>query len=243
MAIEKIQGIVIDVVRHTDRNNVITLYTRTRGRISFISPAGSGKNGRMRNARLMPMSVVESDVNFRQNRDLQVLGTVTPYTVWRSIYFNPVKTSIILFLSEFLNRYLRETSPDTATWDFIYSAIRILDSIETGLSNFHIWFLISFLDFAGIAPDMSDYDDGDWLDMRSGITMTEAPLHRDTLDQKETAFLNILSRISIENMSHFRFNGKERRILLEKILYYYSIHFPGMANMRSLDVLSNVFEG
>lgn len=241
MAIEKIQGIVIDVVRHTDRNNVITLYTRSRGRVSFISPAGSGKSGRMRNARLMPLSVVESDVNFRQNRDLQSLGTVTPHTVWRSIYFNPVKTSLTLFLSEFLNRYLREASPDTAVWDFIYGAIRILDSLETGLSNFHIWFLVSFLDFAGIAPDMSDYETGDWFDMRSGIPVAEAPHHRDALDPEETAFLNLLSRISIANMTHFRLSGKERRILLEKILYYYSIHFPGMSNIRSLDVLSDVF--
>ena len=78
MAIEKIRGIVIDVIKHNDRHNVVTLFTRDRGRIAFLSPVGSGKSARMRNARLLPLSVIETDVNMRQNRELQLLGAVTP---------------------------------------------------------------------------------------------------------------------------------------------------------------------
>ncbi|MDE6682692.1 MAG: recombination protein O N-terminal domain-containing protein, partial [Muribaculaceae bacterium] len=52
MPIERVTGIVTDIVRHNDRHNIVTLFRRSRGRVSFLSPAGSGKAGRARNARL-----------------------------------------------------------------------------------------------------------------------------------------------------------------------------------------------
>ena len=128
--------------------------------MAFLSPVGSGKLGRMRSARLLPLSVVDADVNIRQSRELQLLGAVTPAEIWHDLYFNPVKSSIALFLSEFLNRYLRDASPDPAAWDFILASIRVLDEKKQGLANFHIWFLVRFLDIAGIAPDLHDYERG-----------------------------------------------------------------------------------
>lgn len=241
MAIEKIRGIVINVIKHNDRHNVVTLFTRDRGRIAFLSPVGSGKSARMRNARLLPLSVIETDVNMRQNRELQLLGAVTPYEIWRDLYFNPVKSSIVLFISEFLNRYFRDASPDPTAWEFIIAAIRALDNMQKGLANFHIWFLIRFLDIAGIAPDLSGYEKGDSFDMRAGIPVVDTSLHRDILTPEETRLLALLSRITLTNMRHYRFTGADRLRLLDRILRYYSIHFPGLSSLKSPDILSEVF--
>ncbi len=241
MAIEKIRGIVIDVIKHSDRHNVVTLFTRDRGRIAFLSPVGSGKAGRTRNARLLPLSVIEADINLRQSRELQLLGAITPAEIWHDIYFNPVKSSIAIFLSEFLNRYFRDSSPDPAAWEFIISSIRALDRLQRGLANFHIWFLIRFLDIAGIYPDLTDYERGDSLDMRAGIPVADARLHRDMLSPEETRLLILLSRITLGNMRHYRFTGADRRRILDSILRYYAIHFPWLSSLKSPDILSEVF--
>ena len=241
MAIEKIQGIVIDIIKHNDRHNVVTLFTRNRGRVAFLSPTGSGKSARMRNARLQPLSVIETDVNMRQNRELQLLGAVTPYEIWRDLYFNPVKSSIVLFISEFLNRYFRDASPESTAWEFLIAAIRSLDNMQKGLANFHIWFLIRFLDIAGISPDLSNYEDGDCFDMRAGIPVVDGSLHRDILSPEETRILLLLSRITLNNMHHYRLTGSDRRRLLDRLLRYYSIHFPGLSSLKSPDILSEVF--
>lgn len=241
MAIEKIRGVVINIVKYSDRHNVITLFTRSRGRMAFLSAVGSGKMGRMRSARLLPLSVVDADVNMRQSRELQLLGAVTPAEIWHDLYFNPVKSSIALFLSEFLNRYLRDASPDPAAWEFILASIRVLDEKKQGLANFHIWFLVRFLDIAGIAPDLHDYERGDCFDMRAGIPVVDASFHKDILSPSETHLLVVLSRITLRNMRLYRFNGAERRQLLDRILRYYAIHFPGLSGLKSPDILSEVF--
>lgn len=241
MAIERIEGIVIDTVKHNDRHNVVTLFTRTRGRMAFLSPAGSGKSGKVRKARLLPLSVVEAQVNIRQSRELHNLGSVTPVEIWHDIYFNPIKSSITFFISEFLNRYLRDASPEPATWDFIISSVRALDNLNGGMANFHIWFLMRFLEIAGITPDLSNYEAGDCFDMRAGNLVTGSSFHRDVLTSAETSLLVSLSRITLANMAAFRFRAAERRLLLDRILRYYSIHFPGISALKSPDILSEIF--
>lgn len=241
MAREKIQGIVIDIVKHNDKHNVVTLFTRTRGRMAFLSAAGGGKTTRMRNARLMPLSVVETDINIHQNRELHILGTIAPLELWRDLYFNPIKSSLVLFISEFLNKYLRDSSPDDTAWDFIVSSLRTLDLLTSGLANFHIWFLIHFLPIAGIYPDLEHYEKGDAFDMRAGIPVADDHLHRDILSPEETAIMIKLSRMTLGNMHKFKFSGAERTKLIDRLLHYYAIHFPGLSSIKSLDVLSEVF--
>lgn len=126
---EKITAIVIDITRHNDKLNIVTLFTRSRGRISFLSPAGSGKMGRLRHSRLQPLAAIEADINFRQTAELQRLGTFALYTVWNNLYFDPVKRLVALFISEFLNKLLRATMPDEALWDFILNSISLLDNL------------------------------------------------------------------------------------------------------------------
>ena len=120
---EKITAFVLDVTRHNDRHNVVTLYSRTRGRISFLSPCGSGKSGKLRQARLLPLAVIDADINFRQTSELQKLGAFSLHHVWSDIYFHPVKRLVALFLSEFLNRLLRASMPDEALWDYIFNSL------------------------------------------------------------------------------------------------------------------------
>ena len=116
---EKITGLVLDITRHSDRLSIVTLYTRSRGRLSFLSPVGSGKAGRLRQARLQPLAVIEADINFKATSELQRLGTFALHEVWSDLYFDPVKRLIALFLAEFLNRLMRATMPDELMWDYI----------------------------------------------------------------------------------------------------------------------------
>lgn len=242
MALERIRGIVLNSIKHNDRHNIVALFTETRGRISFISPVGSGKNGRVRNARLLPLSVVESEVKFKNNDQLQFLGAVNPVYVWHDLYFNPMKSAITYFLAEFLNKYFKESYRDEIAWKFIVSSIDKFDQMDGPLANFHLWFLIRFLDFAGITPDFSTYRDGDYFDMRDGLPSHFIPTHSDRLTPSETKMIPLLLRMNLSNFHKFKFSVHQRRLILDKILKYYSIHFPGLGNLKSAEILSEIFE-
>lgn len=241
MAIEKIRGIVISVIKHNDKSNIVTLFTENRGRVSFVSATSGSKAGKIRNARLQLMSVIESNVNFKQNQEIQYLGAITPVIVWNGIYFHPVKSAITYFISDFLNKYFREASPDPLAWKFVLSAMNILDKSEQGIANFHLWFLINFLDIAGITPDLSDFSQGDAFDMRAGIPIVFSHIHHDIIPPEQAKYLPLLIRMNSQNFKLFKFSSSERRILISNLLNYYSIHFPGVGNLKSFEILMEIF--
>lgn len=242
MASEKITGIVTDVVRHNDRHNVVTLFTRDRGRMAFLSPAGTGRTAAMRRAGLQLLSLVEAEVNIRGDRDLQLLGKFSSPHTWSDIYFNPVKSAIAMFMAEFINNYCRHSGPDPQAWDFIVRSIHILDRSRRGTANFHIAFLISFLQTAGIFPDLENASGRSWLDMQAGTATTLPPPHRDVVEPADMPALMLLSRMNLANYTRFRFSAGQRRRVLETLLKYYAIHFPGLTSLKSPKILAEVFE-
>ncbi len=241
MAIEKLTGIVTNVVRHSDRMNIVTLYTRERGSVSFLSPVGTGRGARQRSARLMPLAVVSTEVNFKGNKDLQTLGSLSSPHPWQDLYFNPVKSTMVIFLAEFLHAFLRHSESDPAQWDYVFASIGILDKARKDIGNIHLAFLIGFLHFAGIFPDLSEMKEDMLFDMRAGQPTYFAPGHSDFLSVKETAMLPGLLRMNMRNRGCFRFSGAQRRLLLQRLLRYYGIHFPGMGDLKSPEVLSEIF--
>lgn len=241
MALEKITGIVTDVLKHSDRHNVITLYTREIGRIALLSPAGNGRSSRIRNASLLPLSIISADINITSGRDMQYLGRFQRETLWKDIYFNPVKSAISLFLSEFLNSYTRHSGPDPQAWDYMANAIACLDRQTRVPANFHLAFLIDFLSFAGIRPDMSERTPDSWFDMREGTSAIFPPSHRDRLSPREAEILPLLLRMNLRTASVFRFNAGQRRELLKGLLKYYGLHFPGLTSLKSPEILSELF--
>lgn len=193
----------------------------------------------------MPLSVIATDVTFKGNRELHTLRNFERVELWKDIYFNPVKSSLGLFITEFLNIFLRETPPDAHLWDFIVESLRELDNAKSGVANFHIAFLIEFLKYAGISPDIGNYysmlTKPQYFDMRDGSFSNSVPLHRDVIMGPEAAMLRLILRMNIKNCRYYKFNADNRRYILRKILRYYSIHFPGFSSLKSLDVLEQVF--
>lgn len=243
MAIEKVTGFVVDTVKYNDRHNIVTLYAREHGRVSLLSAAGVGKTTRLRNAALMPLSVITADINFNPTRELQFLGKFQRGLLWRDLYFNPVKSAVALFISEFVNAYVRQSPPDPRLWDYCVAAIGRLDSASkpAEIANFHLAFLIDFLTYAGIRPDLGGWRADAWFDMREGNISITPPPHRDVLSPAAMPLLRQLSRMNLRTAPIFRFKKEERRELLNALLHYYSIHFPGLSNLKSPSVLSELF--
>lgn len=239
--IEKISGIVLDITRHNDRHNVVTLYTRSRGRVSFLSTGGAGKAARMRASRLQPLAVIEGDINFKQNAELQKLGAFSLSYVWSGIYFHPVKALMALFLSEFLNRLLRASMSDESLYDYIVNSLRLFDGMGEGIADFHIAFMASLLPFMGIQPDGSEWIENAYFDMRNGTFSSDRPPHNDVLEGEDARMAAELGSMDFSNIRQFHFDNDKRRRVLEEMLRYYAIHYPGTSNLRSLEVLRSLF--
>lgn len=237
---EKITGIVLNVRKYNDKNCIVTLFTRERGRLSFISPTGSGKASMARRARLQPLSIISSEINFKNNAELQRLGAVTPSEIWSDIYFDPSKRLIALFISEFLYRLLNATMPDAPLFDFLVSSIRLLDSQKKGITDFHIPFLVSLLSFSGIQPNLEGYEEGKAFEFSSGSYVAAAEAKEPALRGEEAKVLPLILRIDFNNIKRLRLTTRSRRQILYGLLNYYSYHYPGIGTMKTPEILREI---
>lgn len=238
---EKITGIVLNVRKYNDKNSIVTLFTRSRGRLSFISPVGSGKASKARRARLMPLSLIATDLNFRSGVELQRLGSVSLDEVWKDIYFNNEKRALTIFMADFLNRLLMASMPEENLFDFIVDSIRNLDNMESGISDFHIPFLVSMLAYAGIKPDVSGYEQGKVFDFNSGSFLYPEEAGVMTLPEDDSKHVMFVTRLNFSNIKRLRLTNAGRRQILYGLLNYYSFHFPGISSIKAPEVLREIF--
>lgn len=244
--LERIEGIVTDIVKHNDRHNVVTLFTRTRGRMAFLVPVGASKSGRMRNASLQLMAVLSADVNVRQGKELYTLRQVQPVRLWHGIYSHPVKTALLFFITEFCHRLLRQYPADEKLWEYLIGVLELLDEIDSRrCANFHIAFLVRLMPLAGIEPAVSAPEPDERFDMISAEMVDahrRAFLRRvQLLDEKESRAIPTLMRMNFSNMHRFRFSAAQRSEVLTRILDYYAVHLPIGSEYKSLEVLHELF--
>ena len=237
---EKLTGIALGAVKHSDRHDIATLYTLERGRVAVAVAAGGG---RRRRTPLMPLSVVELNVSGRGGSEVMRASGIAPLEVWRTLYVDAAKMAVVMFMAEFIGKLTRDSGPDRPMWTYVAESVRLLDATASaaGVANFPIAFLASLTPFAGIAPDARGYAPGRIFDMRAGTyTDTHARAGGDLLGGPAAEAVRMLSRITFANAGRFRFSREERRQTLEGLLRYYSIHLPGLGGLKSPAVLTEV---
>jgi DNA repair protein RecO (recombination protein O) len=158
-----------------------------------------------------------------------------------NISANPLKTTIALFLSEIILRTIREGEPDPRLFHFLRHTVYALESASTGVANFHLAFLIRFLDHLGLSPRLSSYTEGSRFDMLLGL-FTGGPItHSYELTPAHSRILRDLLRIHYRNLSRFTFSRHDRILILNKTIEYYRLHLPHISDIKSLAVLQEIF--
>lgn len=230
------------VAPYSDKNSIIYMYTEAFGRCSYVISWSRGKRGRMSKALFMPLSVLEIEDVHVPNRELHRLSEVRACFPSGRLASDPVRNVLALFLAEVLYRVVRDKEPDQRLFDYLLGSIRLLDTLEQGIANFHIVFLLGLPRYLGVSPNLNAYREGAYFDLREGVFSDKLPLHRDFLDQRESAFFHRLLRIRYENMALYAFSRQERVLILQRIIDYYRLHLPEFPEIKSLAVFQAMFD-
>lgn len=238
---EKLNGIVLHVLRYSDKNSIAHILTNRYGRMSFLLPQGATKNARIRNAMFMPLNIIEFEAKIIPGKDLHSFRDARNIATLTEIYSDPVKNAIAMFISELLTRSIQESEENPSLFRFIRTSIELLNEIEVGVANFHIWFLYNLGVFLGIQPDIETYNEGYWFDMANGVFTNERPLHNHHLTPQDAPIILLLSRMTSRNLHHFRFNRSQRGEILDIALNYYRLHNSMNGTLRSPEILKQLF--
>ncbi len=217
---EKTRAIVLHSLRYADAKVIVTLFTESRGAQSFMVRVPRSRRSVMQNVLLSPLSLLEIDFDYEENRRMQRLVDVRVSEPYQSLPYNPMKQTIALFLSEFLYYGLREEQVNPELFAYLEHSLLWLDNRTKDYANFPVTFLIRLSRFLGIWPDMEE---------------AQAALRGD-----EVPLVPLLLRMDFATMHLFRFSREQRARVMQVINDYYRLHVPHFPELRSMAILREV---
>ena len=235
------EGLVLSALKYNDTNDIVEVFTRRHGRVSFIVARSRGKRGGVRSVLFRPLSQLRLTWAERGRgglRRIKAAEVARPYT---SLPYEPVKSAVGLFLGEFLHRTLRHEEADEALYEYVGAALDWYDMAAEGHANFHIVFLMRMTRFLGFFPNIEGYAPGSCFDLIAGSFTGIAPTHRHFVPTGEAGLLPMLMRMTFDTMHLFRFTRSERNRLLDLLIEYYRLHTADFPELKSVSVLRELF--
>ena len=240
---EKTTAIVLHCLKYNDTSHIVNVYTETVGRCTYIIKVARARKSSVRPSLFHPLALLDLEVEGKNTAQLRRISEVRQLYPLHSIPIDPYKSAIALFLGEFLHHALREEGANAPLFAYLTHSIRWLDeSEEHSIANFHLVFLIRLLRFLGIYPNVETYMPGDYFDLLGASFCARPPLHGHFLRPEEAEVIPRLMRMNFATMHLFSFNRQQRMRCLEVLNDYYRLHIPSFPQIRSLEVLKELFD-
>lgn len=241
--LQKTEGIVLRTVKYKDTAFIADVYTDVAGRVSFMVPLPRSRKASVKSVLFQPLSLVELEADFRPNTSIYKIKEAKSWHPFISLPYDPYKSAIALFLSEFLCRAVRVEADNRALFSYLRHSIVWLDECRTGFANFHLVFLMRLSRFLGLYPNLEGYSEGCYFDLVNACFTSLRPSgHSHYIGPIETARLLTLMRMNYDTMHLFAMSRVERMRCLTVIEQYYRLHLPDFPELKSLDVLKELFD-
>lgn len=220
--LQKTKGIVLHNFKYGDSSIIAHIYTRDYGRQAYLVNGVRAKRSKFHFNNFQPLTILDLQVDHKPTRDLQRLRELHIAHPFHHMHTDIVKNTIALFIGEVLYRSLKDVESNYPLFDYLESAIQILDYCDSGCTNFHLIFLVQFTRFIGIYPENNaelDYYQPEEIEMQ----------------------LHDLLSFTLKDLSKLKLSKKDRNELISAMVDYYYFHLEGMGKISSLQVLQEVF--
>lgn len=215
----KTKGVVFRFTRFGETSIIVTIFTDHFGLQSYLVNGVRSKNAKGKIALFQPLTLLEMVVYHRENANINRIKEVKCIHAYQTIHLDFVKASVAMFITEVLNKTVREESHARELCEFLISSLVMLDTLSQ-VENFHLIFLMKLSGFLGFGPQIT----ADVLGWRIPDPLVEQILK---------------SLISADYNQKIPITNEQRREILDLIISFYNEH-TGMSELKSLQVLREI---
>ncbi len=152
--LQKTLGIVLHTLKYKDTSLIADIYTEVAGRASFMVSIPRSRKAAVKPVLFQPLALVELEADFRPNATIYKVKEAKSLYPFATLPYDPYKSAIALFLSEFLYRAVREEAENRPLFAYLYHSVIWLDECREGFANFHLVFLMRLSRFLGLYPNL-----------------------------------------------------------------------------------------
>ena len=238
--LHKTRGIVLKTTLYSESSVVVQIFTDKFGIQSYMVNGVKRPKAKIRMNMLQPLHLVDMVVYHKPSSSIQRISELRPSPVFRSIPYDIIKSTIIMFLNEVLYKSIRQQNADENIFDYIFNAISWFDETAEANASFHLAFLLKLSRFLGFAPSTQTKSDQSYFDLQEGEFKSLPPIHPYFIQKTEAALFISLFTTPFEKLSEIKMDNLTRRLVLDKILIYYTLHTASFGEIKSHQVLEEV---
>lgn len=228
-------------VRYGENGVVCKLYVREAGLKSFMVKGLGSRRSVIRPAYLQPLTLLEVVFEDQPHRELLHLKEAKIYQATPSLHDQLPKTALTFFMAEVIQRSIREMETNTEMFDFLESAVLQLEKSQESVSTYPLWFLLRLSRYLGFLPMNNRDTQRPWFSLEAG-TFTDLPPGGSSLilqDEISAGFAEMLNAFSSDVFHPIPLPN--RKVLLEALLFYFSVHLPEFRDLKSPAVFQKIF--
>lgn len=236
----KIQGLVIRSIKYGETSLIFDMYTLQFGLASFIVNGARRPKSKLPSSLFQLMNWLEMIVYMKDPGALNRVKEAQIIHHYQSIPFDLHKRSIALFMTEVIQKTIKENEANTTLFSFLRDAYLHLDNSKELMVNFHICFLFELSAFLGFRPNGAWSEDHPYFHLVSGSFVSMAhPLY--TLDRPISKMISDFLACPKESAHKLSVSRDIRHQVLEQIISFFRYHLDRLPEIKTHKILAEVF--
>jgi len=240
--LKKVEGLIVKAVKYSETSVICDAYTTELGLRTYIINGVRKKNSRISPALVQPMSLVEMIVYHHEEKDINRIKEIKPSYIYQQLPFDVPRGAIGLFITEVVQKTLREPEPNLVLFEFLKTCYQKLDQTDEKIVNFPIWFLVKLSTYLGLFSVANKLSEDSVFDYSEGKILPETPSgHHYYFSSQNTHLLAAFLELDFEPSAQLKLSNQDRRDFMNDMLRYYQYHIDNFGELNSMIVLQTVF--
>jgi DNA repair protein RecO (recombination protein O) len=219
--LHKTRGIVLRFTKYSETSIIVTIFTEIFGLQSYIVNGVRSKSAKQKIALYQPLTLLNLVVYHRPNANIERIKEIQVLYPYQTLMSDVKKSAIAMFLTELLNKTVKEESHAVELFEFLCRSLMTMDNMKSGYENYHLVFMIKLSRYLGFGPQFANEVLGGRI----------ADLETD----KILAYL-----MNKELDEHVVMTNQQRRNILELLLKFYGDHLENFGEIKSVQVLREI---
>lgn len=238
----KAKGLVIRSLKYGESSLIFDLYTNEFGYASFIVGGVRKPKTRMSASLFQLMNWIEVVAYMKDPSQLSRVKETRLIIHYKNIPFDFQKRSIGLFITEIVQKTIKEKEANEQLYQFLWRTFQYLDQPNASISNAHVVFLLRLSGYLGFLPHGTSNQESTFFNLLTGsFEKVRHPIY--SLDQEISGLLSSCLEKDIESAHHVKLLRTQRKDLVQSLLTFYKLHLERMPEIQTHKILAQVLDG
>ena len=228
-------GIVMHATKYGDTSLIVKIFTQQQGNQSFIIKNAFRKNNRFAASYFLPLAMMDISYDDHSKSSLKYLKDIAPRRS-ATLYYDPAKSSILLFYNEILYKLLMDAGEDEVLFRFLQEEITKVHDAKDNMAELPLRFLLRLSMVMGYYPEDNYSSENGYFSLQECRFQRFFAEDAGYLTDQQSRYLHQL----LSQEEPVPVARGVRTALLKSLVAYFQIHNEQIRKVDSLEILSTV---